>query len=52
MIKDAATRDELGQELGGDVLCFEMKVAGLMDTFPCIVIRGIHDYADYRKNDL
>jgi hypothetical protein len=52
VIKDAATRDQLRQELGGDVLCFEMEAAGLMDTFPCIVIRGICDYADYRKNDL
>lgn len=52
VIKDAALRDQLRQELGGDVLCFEMEAAGLMDTFPCIVIRGISDYADHRKNDL
>jgi nucleoside phosphorylase len=52
VIKDAATRDQLRQELGGDVLCFEMEAVGLMDTFPCVVIRGICDYADYRKNDL
>jgi nucleoside phosphorylase len=52
VIKDAATRDQLRDELGGDVLCFEMEAAGLMDTFPCIVIRGICDYADYRKNNL
>jgi nucleoside phosphorylase len=51
-IKDAATRDQLRQELGGDVLCFEVEAVGLMDTFPCVVIRGICDYADYRKNDL
>jgi nucleoside phosphorylase len=52
VIKDVATRDQLRQELGGDVLCFEMEAAGLMDAFPCIVIRGICDYADYCKNDL
>ena len=52
VIKDATTRDQLRQELGGDVLCFEMEAAGLMDTFPCVVIRGICDYADHRKNDL
>ena len=52
VIRDAATRDQLGQELGDDVLCFGMEAAGLMDTFPCVVIRGICDYADYRKNDL
>jgi nucleoside phosphorylase len=52
VIKDAVTRDRLRQELNDDVLCFEMEAAGLMDTFPCVVIRGICDYADYRKNDL
>ncbi|CAF9922088.1 hypothetical protein IMSHALPRED_005331 [Imshaugia aleurites] len=28
-----------------------MEAAGLMDTFPCLVIRGICDYADSHKND-
>ena len=28
-----------------------MVAAGLMDDFPCIVIRGICDYADSHKND-
>ena len=52
VIKDAATRDRLREEVGCDVLCFEMEAAGVMDTFPCVVIRGISDYADYHKNDL
>ncbi|KAK2049327.1 purine and uridine phosphorylase [Colletotrichum somersetense] len=43
------TRDKYSQELGG-VLCFEMEAAGLMNRFPCIVIRGICDYADAHKN--
>ncbi|CAH0051280.1 unnamed protein product [Clonostachys solani] len=51
VIKDAATRDRLRQELG-NVLCFEMEAAGLMNSFPCLVIRGISDYADYHKNDI
>jgi nucleoside phosphorylase len=38
------TRDQLRKEL--DVLCFETEAAGLMDNFPCLVIRGICDYAD------
>jgi hypothetical protein len=33
-----------------DVTCFEMEAAGLMDNFPCLVIRGICDYADSHKN--
>jgi len=27
-----------------------MEAAGLMDDFPCLVIRGISDYADSHKN--
>jgi nucleoside phosphorylase len=50
VIKDAALRDEINKRLGGKVLCFEMEAAGLMNDFPCIVIRGICDYADSHKN--
>lgn len=49
VIKDAASRDRLNKDLG-DVLCVEMEAAGLMNNFPCIVIRGICDYADSHKN--
>ncbi|KAM4059768.1 phosphorylase superfamily protein [Hirsutella rhossiliensis] len=45
-MENARVRDELAEEL--DVLCFEMEAAGLMNTFPCMVIRGICDYADAR----
>jgi nucleoside phosphorylase len=48
VIKHGGTRDKLGRELG--ILCFEMEAAGLMDNFPCLVIRGICDYADSHKN--
>jgi nucleoside phosphorylase len=48
-IKDAAVRDTVSAELGG-VLCFEIEAAGLMNSFPCLVIRGICDYADSHKN--
>ncbi|CAI6313214.1 unnamed protein product [Periconia digitata] len=49
VIKRAIKRDKASHSLGG-VLCFEMEAAGLMDTFPCLVIRGICDYADSHKN--
>ncbi|KAI9708259.1 MAG: hypothetical protein M1820_004213 [Bogoriella megaspora] len=49
VIKDGTERDRIQKELG-DVLCFEMEAAGLMDTFPCLVIRGICDYCDSHKN--
>jgi nucleoside phosphorylase len=48
VMKDGRTRDQLAGELG--ILCFEMEAAGLVDTFPCLVIRGICDYADSHKN--
>jgi len=50
VIKDAGFREKINQQLGGNVLCFEMEAAGLMNNFPCIVIRGICDYADSHKN--
>jgi len=50
VIKDAAFRDKLNKDLGGHVLCVEMEAAGLMNNFPCLVIRGICDYADSHKN--
>ncbi|TGJ69873.1 hypothetical protein EYR41_005881 [Orbilia oligospora] len=51
VIKDAVLRDRLNESLGGNVLCIEMEAAGLMDDFPCLVIRGVCDYADSEKND-
>ena len=49
VMKDGVTRDRISSELEG-VLCFEMEAAGLMNSFPCLVIRGICDYADSHKN--
>ncbi|PGG98005.1 hypothetical protein GX51_07047 [Blastomyces parvus] len=48
VIKDSITRNKLYNELG--VICVEMEAAGLMDEFPCLVIRGVCDYADTHKN--
>ena len=48
LMKDALVRDRLAAEK--DVLCFEMEAAGLMNHFPCLVIRGICDYSDSHKN--
>ncbi|KAL3439834.1 purine and uridine phosphorylase, partial [Aspergillus insuetus] len=48
VMKDALARDQLAAE--NDILCFEMEAAGLMNQFPCLVIRGICDYSDSHKN--
>ncbi|KAF2403217.1 purine and uridine phosphorylase [Trichodelitschia bisporula] len=49
VVRDATTRDRLSKDFGG-VLCFEMEAAGLMNHFPCLVVRSICDYADSHKN--
>ncbi|KAL3493980.1 nucleoside phosphorylase domain-containing protein [Aspergillus germanicus] len=49
LIKDATIRDELIAEK--NVLCFEMEAGGVMNHFPCLVVRGICDYSDTHKND-
>jgi nucleoside phosphorylase len=33
-----------------DIICFEMEAAGVMHEYPCVVVRGICDYADSHKN--
>ncbi|KAE8371170.1 nucleoside phosphorylase domain-containing protein [Aspergillus bertholletiae] len=48
VMKDAILRDRWARK--ENILCFEMEAAGLMDSFPCLVIRGICDYADSHKN--
>jgi hypothetical protein len=47
-LKVGVTREKLRQESG--TICLEMEAAGLMDNFPCLVIRGICDYSDTHKN--
>lgn len=48
VIRDGVTRRNMTDEL--EVICFEMEAAGLMESFPCLVIRGICDYSDAHKN--
>ncbi|KAJ6041409.1 NACHT nucleoside triphosphatase [Penicillium canescens] len=51
LAKDAAARDRIVADLDEDCICFEMEAAGLMNHFPCLVVRGICDYTDSHKND-
>jgi nucleoside phosphorylase len=48
LMKDVLVRDKLAAKK--DVLCFKMEAAGLINHFPCLVIRGICDYSDSHKN--
>lgn len=50
VMRNAQLREKLRKE--HSILCFEMEAAGLMDTFPCLVVRGICDYADSHKNKI
>lgn len=50
LIRNMVEQDRLGREFGAK--CVEMEAAGLMNDFPCIVVRGICDYADSHKNDV
>lgn len=54
VIKNAIIRDSIARVLRDETdvncLCFEMEAAGLME-FPCLVVRGVSDYADSHKND-
>ncbi|KAA8647224.1 uncharacterized protein ATNIH1004_005914 [Aspergillus tanneri] len=49
LTKDAIRGDRIVTTMDGQVICFETD--GLMTSFPCLVIRGICDYADSHKND-
>lgn len=49
VMKNSEERDRLAAD--DNIICFEMEAAGLMNDFPCLVIRGISDYADSRKDD-
>jgi len=47
-IRDGATRELSKEDMR--ILCLEMEAAGLVETFPSLVIRGICDCADSHKN--
>lgn len=48
LMKNAMDRDCLAKRF--NIICFEMEAAGLMNTFPCLAVRGICDYSDSHKN--
>ena len=48
VINNGSIRDRIAEREA--VICFETAAAGVMDIFPCLVIRGICDYADSHKN--
>lgn len=43
-ITDSSSRDDIAKKLG--CICLDTSLAGLAKDFPCLVVRGISDYAD------
>lgn len=50
VMRHGITRDAMREK--HQILCFEMEAAGLMNDFPCLVIRGICDYSDTHKHKI
>jgi nucleoside phosphorylase len=48
VMKSGEDRDNIATQ--EKVIAFEMESAGVWDTFPCIVVKGVCDYADSHKN--
>ncbi|RLM00031.1 hypothetical protein CFD26_107873 [Aspergillus turcosus] len=48
VIKSGEDRDNIAKETG--VIAFEMEGAGIWDEMPCIIVKGVCDYADSHKN--
>ncbi|THX47411.1 hypothetical protein D6D06_09633 [Aureobasidium pullulans] len=48
-MKNGAQRDTIAKPL--KAICYECEAAGAMSSVPCLVVRGISDYADSHKND-
>lgn len=48
VMKSGKRRDELAKNL--KVIAFEMEGAGVWDNLPCVVVKGVCDYADSHKN--
>jgi nucleoside phosphorylase len=48
VMKSGEDRDRIAAE--EKVIAFEMEGAGVWDAFPCVVVKGVCDYADSHKN--
>jgi nucleoside phosphorylase len=48
IMKSGLTRDKLAKEL--DIIAFEMEGSGIWCEHPCIVVKGVCDYADSHKS--
>ncbi|KAK4072004.1 hypothetical protein Trihar35433_4068 [Trichoderma harzianum] len=49
VMKSGVDRDIIAQKEG--IIAFEMEAAGIWDEIPCLVIKGVSDYADSHKHN-
>lgn len=47
-MKSGEDRDEIATE--EEMIAFEMESAGIWGVFPCLIIKGVCDYAGSHKN--
>ncbi|KAL6786626.1 hypothetical protein J3E68DRAFT_420151 [Trichoderma sp. SZMC 28012] len=47
-MKSGEHRDRIARQRG--IIAFEMEGAGVWDELPCIIVKGVCDYADSHKN--
>ena len=47
-MKSGEDRDRIVKQY--DIIAFEMEEAGFLNEVPCIIIKGVCDYADCHKN--
>ncbi|KAG9524203.1 purine and uridine phosphorylase, partial [Aureobasidium melanogenum] len=50
VMKSGEHRDAIARE--NNIIAFEMEGSGVWDNLPCIVIKGVCDYADSHKNKM
>ncbi|KAF3314535.1 hypothetical protein TWF173_004618 [Orbilia oligospora] len=48
VMKSGEDRDKIAAK--ENIIAFEMEAAGIWDNFPCLVIKGVSDYADSHKS--
>jgi nucleoside phosphorylase len=48
VMRSGQSRDEIAKKEG--IIAFEMEAAGAWDYLPCLVVKGVCDYADSHKN--
>lgn len=50
VMKSAKHRDEIATK--EKVIAFDMESAGIWDSLPCLIVKGVSDYADSHKSEV